>query len=137
MRFGNGESNRCIASRGRDRRQSCELLGRQLPIFDQCEVDDMLTPEPGNQFLGCAERDHLTAIDDRDAIAQTFRFVHVVRCQQDGSAARAKAMNDVPQLPPRLRIETRRWFIEDNSSGSPTIAHATARHALSSRQLPQ
>jgi hypothetical protein len=53
---------------------------------------------------------------DRQPIAQTFRFVHVVRGQQNRSAALLKCTNDVPKLAAALRIESRRRFVEEQDS---------------------
>src|SRR5688500_9075749 len=52
-------------------------------------------------------------VDDRDPIAQTLGFFHVMRRQHDGAAAGAKHANELPELPARLRDEARRRLIEE------------------------
>ena len=51
-------------------------------------------------------------INDRDSIAEPFRFVHIVRSQKDGPATALELAENVPKLPPALRVQPRRGFIE-------------------------
>ena len=52
-------------------------------------------------------------IHNGDPIAEAFRFVHVVRGEENRPAQILKAANNVPELPPRLRVESRRRFIHE------------------------
>ena len=54
----------------------------------------------------------MTMIDNRDTVAQSLCFLHVVRGEDDCSAIRAKTRDEIPELSSRLRIETRRRLIE-------------------------
>ena len=57
----------------------------------------------GHQRQGRSERNHPAVIDDRDAIAEHLRFVHVVRGQHDRAAGAPELGDQVPQLPAGLR----------------------------------
>ncbi len=63
-------------------------------------------------------------IHDRDPVAQPFRFVHVVGGQQNGAAGELERFDQIPQLAPRLRIETRGGLVEKQEV---RIAHQSAR----------
>ena len=52
------------------------------------DLEDVLGAEPRDQPGRRVEGDHLAAIDDRDAVAEALRLLHVVRRQQHGAAAR-------------------------------------------------
>src|SRR5262249_13001170 len=60
-----------------------------------------------------AKRDHLPMIHDGDAVAQAFRFVHVVSRQQYGTALLTERPDDVPELPTRLRVEPGCRLVEE------------------------
>ena len=51
------------------------------------------------------------------SVAQSLGFVHVVRRQQDRAAGFLEFLDEVPQLTPRLRIETGRRFVEKEQIG--------------------
>src|SRR6185436_9394224 len=51
-------------------------------------------------------------IDDRDTIAQTLGFLHVVRGQNDRSPFRLELGDEVPELATRLRIESGGRLVE-------------------------
>ena len=59
-----------------------------------------------------SKRDDVAVIYDRDAIAKLFRFVHVMRGEDDRSSCRAKLLDQGPQLPSRLWIESRCRLVE-------------------------
>ena len=109
---------------------------------------------------GESSGDHSAVVDDRHAVAQPLGFVHVVRRQQHGAAGGANLANDLPQLPPRLRIEPRRRLVEEQQlriadqragHGQPLLLPAReladprvgfffqrdARHALRSGRAPR
>src|SRR5258705_1304504 len=64
------------------------------------------------QLTRRSQRDHVTVIHDRDAIAKALRFLHVVRRKNDRPAFRLEHRDQVPQLPARLRIEAGRRLIQ-------------------------
>jgi hypothetical protein len=73
-------------------------------------------------------------VDDSDAIAQAFGFVHVVRGQQDGSPCFLEAADNVPQLASRLWIESRcrlvhekKFWIADQRTGNGEALLLSAR----------
>ena len=56
-------------------------------------------------------------IHDRHPIAQLGRLFHVVSGEHHGLAARLKSLDEIPQRPARLRIETRGRLIEEDEFG--------------------
>ena len=106
--------------RAQDAMQTCAVR-----LFADRELDDVLGAERGNQLARRSERDHLSVVDHRDAIAEPGRFFHVVRGQQNGAPARLESFDDVPGLMARLRIQ--RPVVgssRKSTSGSPTNAQA-------------
>ena len=69
--------------------------------------------QTGDQFAGSAPRDDLTAIEDRQVVAQDLGLVHVVSRDQHRAAARAEGLDDVPQAPTRGGVQTRRGFVQE------------------------
>ena len=51
-------------------------------------------------------------IDDGNAPAKLIRFFHVMRRQENCLALGIEFSQQVPHRPPRLRIESRGWFIK-------------------------
>src|SRR5262245_17651622 len=74
--------------------------------------DNARRTERRNQFARRAFRHHFAVVHNSDPIAQRFGFIHVMRCQQDGATAAAKLREQLPELTPRLRIESGRRLIE-------------------------
>jgi len=76
-------------------------------------------------------------VDDRDAVAEALRFVHVVRGEQNRAPRRLELLDELPDLPPRLRVESRRRLVEEEQL---RIADDGARERqtllLSAGQLP-
>src|SRR5216117_1599300 len=87
------------------------------PALRQREVHHVVRAQRRNQLLGSSLGDDLAVIHDRDAIAEALGFLHVVRREQHRSAVGAEAADDLPQLTARLRVETRRGFIEKEQLG--------------------
>src|SRR5688500_13154109 len=56
-------------------------------------------------------------IDDRDAVTEPFRFIHVVRREHDAAARGAQPLHQVPELPARLRIQSGRRLVEEQQFG--------------------
>src|SRR5262245_14601782 len=75
-------------------------------------------------------------IDDGDAVAQNLGFIHVVRREHDRASHRLELGDQLPELPPRLRIESGGWLVEKEQV---RLAHNRARQReallLSARQL--
>src|ERR1700733_5017991 len=51
-------------------------------------------------------------VDDRQQIAQSFRFIHVVSREENRSTLVLEGANDLPKLTPALRIEPGRRLVE-------------------------
>src|SRR5262245_5590985 len=91
---------------------------RHEHVLEGAFVDHRLRrPERRNQRLRRIERDDLPLIDDRHSVAQHFSFVHVMRRQQDSAAAGAESLQNAPELPARLRIETGARLVEKQQIG--------------------
>src|SRR2546422_676295 len=58
-----------------------------------------------DQAGGCVDGQDLAVVHDRDAVAHRLRLLHRMRGQQDAAAALADALDSVPTLTPRLRVE--------------------------------
>src|ERR671925_1034775 len=65
-----------------------------------------------HQLTRRAEGDDATVVDDRDAIAQALRFLHIVRRQHNRSPTLPQVANELPKLAARLRIEAGRRLVE-------------------------
>ena len=95
------------------------------------ELDDVRRLERRDQLLRRAEGDALAVIDDGDAVAEALRFFHVVRGEQDRSAAlrgsRVTISHNCRRLcgsRPVVGSSRKRM------SGSPTSAQATPRRCF-------
>ena len=71
----------------------------------------------GDQLARRAERDDLAVVHDRHAVAQPLGLVHVVRGQQDRPAGLLELLDEIPELPPRLRIEAGGRLVEKEQLG--------------------
>src|SRR5688572_21742171 len=79
---------------------------RHEDIFERAVMrDDLRRTELRDELFWRSDSNHMPAVDDRDAVAQHFGFIHVVGRQHHGAAVRAKSLQHAPQLPARLRIE--------------------------------
>src|SRR6266853_2826566 len=87
------------------------------PALRQREVHHVVRAQRRDQLLGSSLGDDLAVIHDRDAIAEALGFLHVVRREQHRPAVGAEAADDLPQLAARLRVETRRQFVEKEQLG--------------------
>ena len=81
------------------------------------ELDDFMCAERLDQFRRRAQCDDLAVIHDRDAIAESRGFFHVVRGHQHGASARAKLLDHFPEVESRLWIETGGRLIEEENVG--------------------
>src|ERR1700687_265633 len=58
-----------------------------------------------DQAGGGIDGQDLAVVHDRDAVAHRLRLLHRMRGHQDAAAALADALDSVPKLTPRLRVE--------------------------------
>src|SRR5580700_2110290 len=68
---------------------------------------------PPHQFLRTTNVDDLSVFDDRHAVAQPLSLLHQMSSQKNSFAAISDAAHQVPDGPPRLRIETGGQLIEE------------------------
>ena len=59
-----------------------------------------------------AKRDNVAVIDDCNAIAEAFRFFHVVGREDDRPSFRLELGDQIPLLPPGLWIQPGRGLVE-------------------------
>ena len=85
--------------------------------LSQREFDHVLATQADDQFVRRASGDDLAVVDDGNPIAEPFRFVEIVRRDQNGPSLSAVGANDFPQLAPRPGIESRRRLIEKQEFG--------------------
>ena len=67
----------------------------------------------------------LSVIHDGHAVAQPLRLLHVMRRQNDRAPGLLQPIDQIPQMAPRLRIETCRRLIQKQQL---RIADQRARH---------
>src|SRR5579862_3289570 len=79
----------------------------------------------GDEVSRRAARDDPPVVDDGDPVAQPLGLVHVVRREDNRSPRCAKALDDVPHLAARLRVEARGRLIEKEQLG---VTDERARH---------
>ncbi len=89
------------------------------------ELDDLVQALRLNQFAGRSERDAAAVIDNRYAVGEALRLVHVMRCEDDRAALGLECRDQVPKLPPGLRIESGGWLVEEKEVG---ISYERASH---------
>src|SRR4051794_19855722 len=77
----------------------------------------MLRSNRVDQFRRRSERNHMPVIDNRNAIAQSLGFVHVMRCKNYCSSGRPKLLDQSPELATRLRVESRRRLVKKQQIG--------------------
>ena len=76
----------------------------------------MMAAEPSDQVGRSAFGDDLTVIDDGEAIAEAFGFVHVVSGEEDGAAFFLEDADDVPELAAALRVEPGGRLVEKKNA---------------------
>src|SRR5271156_1850327 len=94
----------------------------------------MFPTNRGNEFFGAVEGNDSPVIHNRYPITEPLCFIHVVRGQDDGAAGLLEAVDQVPQVATRLRVQTggrasggSRPVVgssRTNNGGSPTSAQA-------------
>jgi hypothetical protein len=85
----------------------------------------MMSTEAVDKISGRTFSNDLSMVDDREAIAKAFGFVHVVGRQQDGAAGLLKNADDVPKLAAALWIKPGGGFVEKKNF---RIAHERGSH---------
>lgn len=90
-----------------------EGFGDQIGAVAECELDDVLAAEPGDQIGGGAEGDDLSLVDDGDAVAKAFGLIHVVSGKDGRAAPALEISDDVPELAAGLRIEAGGRLVEE------------------------
>ncbi len=75
-----------------------ELAVRQCGGFFETKFDEMVAADARDQFRRRSQGDDFAVIDDGDAVAQAFGFIHVVRGQENSSSVVAQVAQDVPEL---------------------------------------
>jgi small GTP-binding protein len=111
MDLPHGEANGgAVATDRLESGQVCQHPVGQLAVA--LELDDVLGTERRDQLGRRAESENPAAIDDRHAIAQPCRLLHVVRGEQDRTAARLQLLDDLPDLPARGGVEPGGRLIE-------------------------
>ena len=92
--------------------------------------------ERADELEGSAEREHPAVIEDRDPVAELLGLLEVVRRHDDGPALGTDPFDDVPEVAPRLRVETRGGLVEEDDLG---IVRQRAREreslSLAAREL--
>src|SRR6185312_223626 len=79
--------------------------------------DDVLGAPRADELARRAERDHLSMIHDRDAVAEPFGLIHIVSGEDDRSTLGAELFDEVPELSACLRVESGRGLIEEQQLG--------------------
>src|SRR5437868_4207763 len=95
-------------------------------------MNDLLGANRPLQGRGRVERGDPAVVDDRDAIAELIRLLHVVRGEQYGAALRLELADAIAQVPRRLRIQSHGRLVENDErriweerpSQGETLAHS-------------
>lgn len=81
------------------------------------EAAHVVAAVAGGEVFRVAEA-HKAAVDeDAEAITQALRFLHAV-CRQHNRLVLLRALHDLPQLPPRCRVEAGGGLIEVGHLGA-------------------
>src|ERR1700739_1693871 len=106
VRLTHVEADRAVlAAHGLDAGQISPRIS-SLPVARDFEFDYVMTTEAIDQFRRRSRGNDLAVIDDGEAIAEAFGFVHVGGGGQDGAAFWLEVANDFPELAAALRVET-------------------------------
>src|SRR5208283_1325212 len=90
------------------------------------ELDHVMAAEAVDQVGGSAFGDDHAVIDDGQAIAEAFGFVHVMGGEQDGAAFFLEGADDVPELASALGIESGGGLVEKKDAW---IANQSGGHS--------
>ena len=72
----------------------------------------MLRSDRLYQLSGRPERDDMTVIHNCDSLTQALCLIHVMSGEHNGPTRCPEFLDESPQLPPRLRIESGRRLVE-------------------------
>ena len=97
------------ADHGRQRGEV--LVGKAV---DSVEADRSLVEAAADELVDGPQLEDPAVIHDRDPIAQDLRLLHVVGGQEHGPPVGLQSPDDVPQRPPRGRVEAGRRFVEED-----------------------
>src|SRR6266516_6162258 len=78
--------------------------------LDQCPARCLLLECPR-----CIKREQPAAIDDRQSVTQTIRFVHVVSRHDDRTTTVVQIAQNLPQVYPSLWVESDSWLVEEKN----------------------
>lgn len=78
------------------------------------QFDDHILEMCRQQVVGGTVRDDFAMVHDGDFIAQIVRLLHVMRGQQHGLVARLDAVDQFPEIQPRLRVKAGGGFVEEH-----------------------
>ena len=81
-------------------------------VFAYLELDHVMAAEAVDELGGSAFGDDLAMIDDGEAVAEAFSFVHVVSGEEDGPTFFLEDADDVPELAAALGIESGGGLVE-------------------------
>ncbi len=81
------------------------------PAIDS-KLDHVMAAEAIDELGGSAFGDDLAVIDDGEAVAEAFGFVHVVSGEQDGATFFLEDTDYFPELAAALRIESGSRLVE-------------------------
>src|SRR5687767_6546106 len=90
--------------------EECDVVAADADL----QADDLLGADRPLQGGGRVERDDLSVIDDRDAVAQLVRLFHVVRREQDRAALPLQVAHAVAEVARGLRIEPDGRLVQDH-----------------------
>ncbi len=90
-------------------------------------------PRPLRELCRGALRDDEAVAQDREPVGEVLRLVHVVGRQQHRLAEVAQALDHVPRVAARLRVEAGRRLVEEHEVGVADDARARRRPGASGR----
>ena len=86
-------------------------------VFEVCLLlEDRLRESPREKVVDELPRriegDDVPLVHDRDSIAKDLGLIEVVRGQEDRGSAGLDASDELPEIAPRLRVQSRRRLVE-------------------------
>ena len=78
----------------------------------ELEVDDV-APHLALELVGGAFRDDASDVDHADAVGELVGLFQILRGEHDRGALGAQPVDDIPQLQPAARVESRRRLVEE------------------------
>lgn len=93
------------------------LAGQGVGEIAGGQLDDHLRKVIGQQRPGCPLGNDAAMINDDYFVTEPVRLFHVVRGQHNGLSLGTNALNQVPEIAPRLRIQPGGRFIKKQDLG--------------------